>query len=70
MANTSEVKYPEIEVQLVGEDGNAFYIIGRVQNALRRGGVPAEEVSEFANEAMSGDFDHLLATCMKWVDVS
>jgi hypothetical protein len=69
MANTSEVKYPNIEVELIGENGNAFYVVGKVQKALRRAGVPAEEITEFANEAMSGDYDHLLQTCMRWVEV-
>jgi hypothetical protein len=62
-----EPRYPEIEVPLVGEDGNAFFIIGRVQRALKHGGVPASEIEEFQNEAMSGDYDHLLQTAMRWV---
>jgi len=63
-------KYSEIEVQLVGEDGNAFAIIGRVQKALRRGGVDSEQVSEFVEEAMSGDYENVLATAAQWVTVS
>ena len=65
-----DVKYPEIEVKLVGENGNAFAILGNVQEALRRGGVPQAEIDEFIEEAQSGDYDNLLRTCMKWVDVS
>lgn len=63
------VKYPDIEVTLVGEDGNAFAIIGKVSKALKRQGVPAEEVEAFQKDAMSGDYDHLLATCMRTVNV-
>lgn len=63
------VKHPEIVVTLVGEDGNAFAILGRVRKALRRGGVPAEEIDLFINEATSGDYDHLLRTAMSWVTV-
>ena len=66
----SEVKYPDIEVRLSGEDGNAFFIIGRVSKALKQAGVPADEVDEFLSEAMSGDYDHLLQTCIRWVEVS
>ena len=29
-------KYPDVEVQLSGEDGNVFSIIGRIAKALRR----------------------------------
>lgn len=67
--SAAEVKYPEITVKLVGEDGNAFAILGNVQRAMRRGGVPKEEIDEFLKEATSGDYNHLLATCMKWVEV-
>ncbi len=63
------IKYPEIEVQLVGTDGNAFALIGKVQNALKDSEVSKEEREEFFNEATSGDYNHLLQTCMKWVNV-
>lgn len=62
------MKYPDITVQLIGEDGNAIAIVQRVTRALRRGGVPAEEVTEFRRQALSGDYDHVLNTCMEWVD--
>ena len=64
-----DVKYPEIVVQLSGEDGNAFSIIGRVSKALRRAGVASTEVDKFTTDAMSGDYDHVLQTAMKWVEV-
>ncbi len=64
-----EPKYPEIKVQLSGEDGNAFFIIGRVRKAMRRAGIREEEITKFTEEARSGDYDHLLQTCMKWVNV-
>jgi len=33
-------------------------------------GIGKEERDAFMDEAMSGDYDHLLQTCMKWVSVS
>ncbi len=60
-------KYPDITVKLVGEDGNAFAILGRVRKALRLGNVPKVEIDEFMREAMSNNFDHLIATVKKWV---
>lgn len=62
------IKYPEVTVKLVGEDGNAFFIIGRTSQALRLAGVSQEEISAFQAEAMSGDYDNVLQTVMKWVD--
>jgi len=63
-------KYPEITVQLVGEDGNAFSILGRVTRALRRGGATIDDINEFQREATSGDYDNLLRTVCKYVDAS
>jgi hypothetical protein len=65
----NEPKYPKITVRLVGSDGNAFAILGKVTKALRAAGVPQAERDEFMAEATSGDYDNLLATCMKWVEV-
>ena len=62
-------KFPDVEVQLTGEDGNAFLILGRVMKALKRGGATPEEVQEYLDEAKSGDYNHLLATTMDWVEV-
>ena len=54
------------EVQLVGEDGNAFFIIGRVSAALRDAGNSKEIVAGFSKEAMSGDYDHVLQTAIAY----
>lgn len=62
-------KYPNIHVQLSGKDGNAFYIVGKVQIALKKARVPPEEVNLFLTEATGHDYDHLLQTCMRWVSV-
>ena len=62
------VRYPDVEVDLSGEDGNAFFIIGRVSKALRRAGAGASEVEAFRAEAMSGNYDNVLRTCMRWVN--
>jgi hypothetical protein len=64
-----EVKYPNITVKLVGTDGNAFAILGKVKTALRKNDVPEEEIKKFQTEAIDGDYDHLLQTCIRWVNV-
>ena len=61
-------RYPSIVVELVGTDGNAFSIIGKVTRALLRAGVTSEEVDKFHAEATSGDYDHVLVTAMRWVE--
>lgn len=64
------VKYPDVKVQLSEQDGNAFAIIGRVRRALEKAQVSDSEIEAFSAEATSGDYDHLLQTAMKWVNVS
>ena len=54
---------------LVGEDGNAFAIIGAVRRALRDAGAGSVIIEAFLNEATAGDYDDLLATAAKYVDV-
>jgi hypothetical protein len=66
---TMDVKYPHIEVELIGHDGNAFAILGRVTRAMHQAEIPAEEVEKFLAEATSRNYDNLLRTCMEWVHV-
>jgi hypothetical protein len=63
------VKYPHLSIELVGQDGNAFSILGRLQGVLRRGGVPKDEIDAVMAEAQSGDYNHLLVTVMNTVEV-
>ena len=63
------VKYPQVNVKLVGEDGNAFAIMARVIKGLKSAGVSAEEIAQYQQESMSGDYDNLLRTAMRWVSV-
>lgn len=68
MSNAT-VKYPHITVELVGKDGNAFAVLGTVTRALRRAKVPQVEIDAFMTEATSGDYNHLLGTVMRTVEV-
>jgi hypothetical protein len=64
------IRFPEASVQLVGQDGNAFAILGRVQSALKKAGATQEDVKEFQDEATAGDYNALLQTVMRWVNVT
>ena len=55
-------------LKLIGEDGNAFFIIGRAQREGKKFYGP-EKWAEIRNEAMSGDYDHVLQTMMKYFEV-
>ncbi len=63
-------KYPHIKVKLSGENGNIFFILARVREAMRRAGLSDDAIEAFTKEAKSGDYDHLLQTVMKTVETS
>lgn len=48
------------KVKLVGEDGNAFAIMGRWKTAARKAGWSQAEIAKVIDDAMSGDYEHLL----------
>ncbi len=58
-----------VNVRLVGENGNAFVVIGRTTEAMRRAGVDPEIIKQYQNEATSGDYNNLLRVTMEYVDV-
>lgn len=53
---------------LVGVDGNAFAVIAYVRKAMRREGWDKELIDSYTQEAMSGDYDNLLAVSVRMLD--
>ena len=58
-----------IKVKLIGTDGNAFALLGKVGQALRENGESKEFIDAFLKEAMSKDYDHLLCTIASVVEI-
>ena len=56
-------------VKLIGQDGNAFAIMGNIKRALKHAGADKEYIDEYLKEATSGDYNHLLIVSMKYVHV-
>mgnify|MGYP001608709678 CR=1 FL=1 len=65
MPTNPKRELPKVNCRLVGEDSNAFFIMGRFQEAAYKAGWTATEVNDLMNEAMSSDYNHLLATISK-----
>lgn len=59
---------PKPKVKLTNENGNAFAILAKVSKALKKAGLD-KEAEKFLQEASSSDYNHLLQTTMKYVDV-
>jgi len=67
MSKTEEKK-PKL--RLVGEDGNAFFILGRAQRAAEEAGKSTEWWKEVERKATSGDYSNLLCVITEEFDVS
>ena len=61
-------KLPPVRMRLVGEDGSAFAILGRFRQAARRAGWKQTDIQRVLETAMSGNYDHLLATIVRHVE--
>lgn len=62
---------PKVErpvLTLIGQDGNAFSILGRARRVLLLAG-RGDEWAIFVADATSSDNQHLLATVMDWFEV-
>ena len=53
-----------------GVDGNTFSIISVCAKAARRNKIGIEDIDKFKEEALQGNYDHALQTCMKYFDVN
>lgn len=56
-----------VRMRLVGIDGNAFSVLGAFRRAARKQGWAPEEIEAVLKEATDGDYNHLLATILKYV---
>jgi len=54
------------KLELLGQDGNAFSILGKAQRVARQNNMDWDKIKQ---EAMGGDYDHLLQTMMKYFEV-
>ena len=52
----------KVQLDLVGVDGNAFAIMGVFSKQARKEGWSKDEINVVLDKAMSGDYQHLLAT--------
>ena len=59
-----EVNKPVLKI--IGNDGNAFAILGAARRVAKKNNMNWEEIIK---EATSGDYDHLLCTMTKYFDV-
>lgn len=59
----------DVKVNLLNVNGNAFSVMAAVTKAMRKAKIDEQVIDCFLEEATSGDYDNLLRTCMKYVEV-
>lgn len=53
---------------LLGVDGNAFAVMAETKRLLLIAGASKEFIAAYVAEATSGNYDHLLATSLAYLD--
>ena len=61
-------KFSRVKVQVTGPHAGFLSTVAVVQAAMRRAGVPLQELSNFYADAAEEN-ENLLPTCLRWVDV-
>lgn len=56
-------------VKLIGEDGNAFAILGACKRAARDAGWSREQIDALLKDMMSDDYNHLLCVASENFEV-
>lgn len=54
------------KLKILGNDGNAFAILGAASRVARQNDMDWQKIKA---EAITGDYDHLLQTMMKYFEV-
>jgi hypothetical protein len=52
----------KVNLDLTTVDGNAFFLMGAFSNQAKRQGWTKEEIDSVMKEAMSSNYNHLVAT--------
>lgn len=66
----TEIKYPNITVTFIGENGNVFNLIGICYMTMKEHGVSREERKAFFNEVTSQEsYEDAIIMMAKWVNI-
>lgn len=71
LSETIKEKSQKVHIKpftLVGVDGNAWFIMGYVQNAMRTAKMSNDEIKKYHDNATNGDYNHLLCVSMEMID--
>lgn len=61
-------RFPNLNLELVGLDGNALVLLGAFARQAKDEGWTKDEINAVRTEAMSGDYNHLLQVLVDVTD--
>lgn len=61
-------KYDGKPYSLVGQDGNAYFLMGYTAKAMEECGFSQAEIDQMVKEAKSSDYYHLVYVCGEYVE--
>lgn len=53
---------------LVGQDGNAYFLMGYTSQSMRHEGFTEDEVKAMYADAQSSDYNHLICVCSDYIE--
>lgn len=62
----SKKVHKTLNLEFVGKNGNAFFLMGVFQKQARREGWSEEDIQTVLTEAKAGDYNHLLNTLVSY----
>lgn len=65
MTTKSKQRINKPTLRLIGNNENAFVLLGLARSVAKRAGWSEDTIKAMSDEAMSGDYDHLLQTLQK-----
>jgi hypothetical protein len=58
------------KVNLIGKDGNAFFVLGACSRSARTAGWSQDTITLIMEDMKSGDYNHLLGVAMREFNVN
>jgi hypothetical protein len=61
--------FPSTILNVDGPQGNAYAVMGTVENCMKRAGYDRARIDEVITEMKAGDYDHLISVARQWITI-
>ena len=67
LTNELNLSYEKPTLDIFENGNNVFGIVKKTKNLMENAGATQQEIENFLNEVISGDYNNLLVACSKYV---